>query len=609
MKVINMRSKLKNILGYNFKSLALFELIYKLLTTIIFVPLFLSIFSFITKICGYNYLTLENVISFLINPLAIIFILLLLLFMTFYTFIDISTIIIILDASYQKEKISVKDAFIQALNKSKRVFKKENILIPFLVIFLIPFLNVGISSGFISTISLPEFILDFILDNSVLTIIYVTLIVFLTILLFRWLYVFHYFILEDCNFKEARHKSVALSSKNKLKDYLRILITQISIVFVYVFWIFLGIFLIIGIYKIFGQVNILGNLSITIIWLLIAISFIILLLLATPISYALISILFYKHKEQRKEKIIHIKSKGITKKQQAKYLKVLKYSCIILVLISGTLFTYSVINNKYDLKIEYVRPMAVTAHRGASAMYPENTMRAFIGAKELGADWIELDVQQTKDQQIIVIHDTSLKRTTGINKKTYDVTYEEIKDVDAGSFFRPEFQGEKIPLLSEVIEFAQTNGMKLNIELKPTGKETDFEKSVVDLIKKYHFENNCVITSQHYEVLENVKAYDKSIKTIYVMSLAYGDIKSLIAADGFSVEASSITKTLVNNLHNAGKEVYAWTINTEESINKMISCNVDNIITDDITLASSLVYKSKTSNLIQEYVNFINNIL
>lgn len=609
MKVSNMRSKLRNILGYNFKSLALFELIYKLLTTIIFAPLFLAMFSFITKICGYNYLTLENVVSFLINPLAIIFILLLLLFMTFYTFIDISAVIIILDASYQKEKIGVKDAFTQALNKSKRVFNKENILIPFLVIFLIPFLNVGISSGFVSTISIPEFILDFILDNSVLAIIYVALIFFLTIILFRWLYALHYFILENCNFKEARHKSVILSSKNKLKDYLRILITQISIVFVYVFWIFLGIFLIIGIYKIFGQVNILGNLAITIIWLLIAISFIILLLLATPVSYALISILFYKHKEQRKEKVIHIKSKGITKKQQAKYLRVLKYSCIVLVIISGTIFTYSVINNKYDLKIEYVRSMAVTAHRGASAMYPENTMQAFIGAKELGADWIELDVQQTKDQQIIVMHDTSLKRTTGINKKTYEVTYEEIKDVDAGSFFSPAFQGEKIPLLSEVIEFAQTNGMKLNIELKPTGQEIDFEKSIVDLIKKYHYENSCVITSQHYEVLENVKKYDSSIKTIYVMSLAYGDIKSLTAADGFSVEASSITRTLVNNLHNAGKEVYAWTINTEESINKMINSNVDNIITDDITLANSLVYKSKTSNLIQEYVNFINSIL
>ena len=93
------------------------------------------------------------------------------------------------------------------------------------------------------------------------------------------------------------------------------------------------------------------------------------------------------------------------------------------------------------------------------------------------------------------------------------------------------------------------------------------------------------------------------------MSLAYGDITSLKAADNFSIEASSITKTLVNKVHNAGKQLYAWTVNTENSINAMIELNVDNIITDNITLAKDTIYSCKTSNIIQEYVKFINNLL
>ncbi len=599
--------KIKNMLKFNLKTLVSFELIYKIITAIIFVPLFLSIFSLITKISGYNYLTLENIISFLTNPLVLLLILLLLLLITFYSFIEISTIIVILDSSYQKKKISVKNAVTIAIQKSLRVFSRKNILLPFLIVFLIPFLNIGVSSGFISTLSVPEFILDFISANKMLSIIYLIFLILLTILLFRWLYSTHYFVLENCNFKEARKKSIELSKKNKLKDFLYLIITEIAIVIIYVLFILFSIFLIILFYKLFGK-NILGNISITLIWLLIAISLIIVTLLSTPICYAIMSVLFYKHKESKNEKIIHLDVKAKENRKRNKLFNTLKTCVIILVIASGSLFTYSILSGKYDLNIEYVRTMEVTAHRGASVMYPENTMAAFVGAKELNSDWIELDVQQTKDKKLVVLHDSNLKRTTGVNKNTWDVTFDEIRSLDAGSFFSSEFKGEKIPSLEEVIEFAKDNNIKLNIELKPTGHEVDFEKSVVELVNKYDFASNCVVTSQAYEVLENVKKYDKNIKTVYVMSLAYGDITSLKDADSFSIEASSVTKTLVNKVHNNGKELYAWTVNTKESINDMINMNVDNIITDNITLAKEMIYESKTSNLIQEYIDFIQNL-
>ncbi len=604
-----MRKKLKNILKYNLKTLLGFEFIYKIITSIIFIPLFLSIFKLITKVSGYNYLTFENIFSFLINPITIIFLLTLFILMTFYTIIDISAIIIILDSSYQQQKITIKDAFILACQRSMKIFKKKNFLFCFLVLFLIPFLNVGISSGFISTISVPEFVIDYINKNWLLSILYSSLIIFLTIILFRWIYSIHYFVLENCDFKMATKKSIQLSKKNKFKDFLKITITQILIAFLYILFILLGILIISFIYKLFGKFNILGSLSITIVWLIVAISFMMIMLLSTTISYAIISCLYYEHKEKNNEQIVHIEVKYNDKLKINKRFNILKYVAVFLVIFSGTLFTYSVINNKYDLKIEYIRTMEVTAHRGASVTYPENTMSAFIGAKELGADWIELDVQQTKDKKLIVLHDTNLKRTTGLNKNTWETTYDEVKELDAGSFFDKRFKDERIPLLEEVIKFAKNNNIKLNIELKPTGYETDFEKSVVDLIKKYDFNDFCVITSQVYEVLENVKKYDKSVKTVYVMSLAYGDITKLDAADIFSVEASSINKKLVKQIHNDGRELYAWTVNTKDSINSMIDLNVDNIITDNITLAFDTIYESKTSNIIQEFVKLINNLL
>ncbi len=604
-----MKKSIKNILSYNSKTLIGFELIYKLVSTIIFIPLFLTIFKLITKIGGYNYLTIENLIKFITNPLTLLFLIILIILLTFYILIDISTIIIILDSSYQKKKITIKNAFTMACQKSLNVFKRKNFFLPFLVLFLIPFLNIGISSGFISTIKIPEFILDFITSNKLLSILYYILIFILAIILFRWLYVLHYFVLEDCNFKEARIKSTNLSKNNKLKDFLKLTLSQFVIGIIYVLFILVGIILITLIYKWLGKINIFGNISITIIWLLIAISFIIVILLATPISYAIISILYYRHKDKIKENIKHVKVKEINNQKINKRFKIFKYCIFVLLIGCATLFTYSVINGKYDLNIEYIRTMEVTAHRGASVDFPENTMKAFIGAKEYGADWIELDVQQTKDKKLIVLHDTNLRRTTGVNKNTWEMTYAEIEKLDAGSFFDSKFKGEKIPLLEDVIKYAKENNLKLNIELKPTGNEENFESSVIDVIRKYDFQNNCVVTSQVYEVLENVKKYDKDIKTVYVMSFAYGDITNLKSADSFSIEAASINRTLVKKVHNNGKEIYAWTVNTNESINKMIEYNVDNIITDNITLAKKLIYSSKTSNIIQEYIKFIENIL
>ncbi len=599
---------LKRMLTYNIKTLISFEFLYKVLSSLIFMPLFLNGFKLITKVCGYSYLTFENFFSFLTNPLVILSLLILLILITFYTLIDIGVVIIILDSSYNKKKIGIKDALIVMLSRIKRIFKLKNILLPFLVIFLIPFLHIGLSSSFIGIIKIPEFILDYILKNKLLLSIYLVVICLLIYLFFRWIYALHYFILEDCEFKEARKRSINLSKKNKIKDFLFIILGEFIISLAYILFVFLGIILIIGIYKILGKANILGNASITIIWLLIAVSFIVIETLVTPISYAIISSLYYKHKNKISEKIIHVNIEKKEKTVLSKKIKYLKYGVILLVIISGTILTYNVTNGGYDLKIEYVRQIDVTAHRGASVYYPENTISAFKGAKALGADYIELDIQQTKDRKLIVLHDTNLKRTTGVNKNTWETSYNEIKELDAGSFFSEEFKGEKIPLFEEVLKFSRDNNIKLNIELKPTGKEVDFEKSVVDLVKKYHLEKNCVVTSQVYEVLENIKKYDKDIKTVYVMSLAYGDILKLKSADCFSIEASSINKPLVKKIHNAGKELYAWTVNTKESINKMIELNVDNIITDDITLAKETIYLSKTSNVIQEYIKFVNNL-
>ncbi len=601
--------KVGSMLKYNIKSLIIFELLFKLLSLFIFTPLFINLFNLIMKVTGYKYLTIENLPKFLLNPITILLIVILLLFMMVYTMFDITTLIIILDKSYHKEKVKVIDAVRTSIDKCKNLFHIKNILLAIFVLFIIPFLHIGVASSFVTTIKIPEFIYDFIIKNKVLFSLFSILVIFLIFLFLKWIYSLHYFILEDVSFKEARKRSSKLSKNNYLKDLLTLVIVQFLSTIFYFIFVALGILVIFIFNKLFGNITIINSILTTIIWLFIAFSFICYTLLATPISYAIISSLYYLHKTKNKEEIKSIKI-NVTNK----YLKInniLKRVGIVLGIIAiviGSAFTYGLYKGKYNLNIEYVRTIEVTAHRGASVMYPENTMSAFIGAKELGADWIELDVQQTKDGKIVVMHDTNLKRTTGVNKDTIELNYDEIKDLDAGSFFDKKYKNEHIPLLEDVIKWAKNNNMKLNIELKPTGKETDFEKSVIDIILDNDYISDSVITSQVYSVLENVKKYNKNIETVYVMSIAIGDITRLKEADHFSVEASNINKSLVKKVHNEGKELYAWTVNSLDNINKMIDLKVDNIITDNITLAKDSIYASKTSNIINEYINLINKI-
>ena len=559
------------------------------------------------RITGFTYLTIENILNFALNPITIIFLLFIIIFLTMATIFDISTLIIIFDSSYKNKKISVMDSIKISLSKCKNIFKLKNITVAILVLFIIPFLNIGVTSNVITSIKIPEFIMDFINANKTLSIIFSLFYLFLLSILSKWLYSLHYMVIEGKSFKSARKSSKNLIKGNRFKDIIIVFLYQLISGISYILFLIIGIFILYILNMILGRIFVIKSILLTIVWMFMLVSVIIFTIISTGIGYSVISSLYYKHKIDKDEKLITIKSEE--KKKNIKFNKNLKYAVIILwifAIAGGSIFTYQVITGKANLNIEHTRKMEITAHRGASIKYPENTMAAFRGAKKLGADWIELDVQQTKDKQIVVSHDTNLSRVTGVNKDIIDMNYSEIKKLDAGSFFNKKFKGEKIPLLKEVLEFAKKNNIRLNIELKPTGKEKNFEKQVVDLIKEYNFEDRCVVTSQVYNVLKKIKKYDKDIKTVYVMSIAIGKITDAKYADAFSIEATNVTETQVSRVHNAGKELYAWTVNKEESINKMIDMNVDNIITDNIKLGVDLVEKSKRTNIEDIIIKVLN---
>jgi glycerophosphoryl diester phosphodiesterase len=247
-------------------------------------------------------------------------------------------------------------------------------------------------------------------------------------------------------------------------------------------------------------------------------------------------------------------------------------------------------------EIEVDDAVAITAHRGSSVVAPENTMTAIRRAIEDGSDYVEIDVQRTADGALILTHDKDMKRVSGVARNVSDMTFEEIRKLDVGSFFGAEFADERVPTLEEVIEVAQESGVKLNIELKFGGKNLVMARDVVDLVREKGFKDQCVVTSLNYAGVMEVKKHDPSMRTGLIVTASIGDVTRL-EVDLLSVSSGAVSRDLIARAADAGKEVHVWTVNDVGGMNTMIHMSVDNIITDkpDV-LAELLETRSKMSN-------------
>ncbi len=604
MKTMRVLQRIRRLIRGNWRALAVFELFYKIAAAAVLVPLTGGCLSLLMKATGFGYVTLENVRTILLHPLTIALALLLLFLAVACGAVDIGAVIYILDQSRQGRRAKISHALAFAAKNARRALKARHILIAGVLVLLAPILHLGLAVGALVTISIPDFIVLYIHKNALPIAGYAAAALLLSLFVSRWLYAFHYFALAGRGFREACRESAALGRGQRIQDFGIVLIVQALFAVFYLLIFLIMVVIAVAVSRVFREVFLLQWVTSTVVWGVVVLAILVSFALATPVSYGCVSELFYAHlaEKGREETFTHAPDESPV---QAKKTKRIYAALGCLIAAAGLTLGYFVTTGRLNPQIEYLRTTEITAHRGASAQYPENTMAAFRGAQELGADWIELDVQQTRDGEIVVMHDTNTRRTTGVRGYIWDMTLEEVRKLDAGSWFGPEFAGEPIPLLREVAEFAAESGMRLNIELKPTGHEVDFERCVIDIIREYDIAENCVITSQAYRVLENVKKIDEDITTGYVTSLAFGDITRLTAADHFSVEVTSATRGLISRVHNAGKLIYAWTVNNENRMEKLIERNVDNLITDNILMARQCVDESRYSDLLSEFVKLL----
>ncbi|MGB5705711.1 MAG: glycerophosphodiester phosphodiesterase [Arenicellales bacterium] len=266
---------------------------------------------------------------------------------------------------------------------------------------------------------------------------------------------------------------------------------------------------------------------------------------------------------------------------------------VVVAAISGAWF----INN-----IKLSDNITIAAHRGASGTAPENTLAAVNQAIEDRADWIEIDVQETADGEVVVIHDSDFMKLAGIDLKVWDGAFEEIRNIDVGSWFDPRFDDQRVPTLAEVLK-ASRGKARVLIELKYYGHAQQLEQRVIDIVEATEMTPNVAIMSLEYSGILKIRALRPDWTVGLLSATAIGDLTQF-DTDFLAASKGMVTPNFVRGAHDAGKEVFVWTINDPISLFRMLVYGVDGVITDEPEMIRRTMTALSTLSTTQQLLVF-----
>lgn len=243
------------------------------------------------------------------------------------------------------------------------------------------------------------------------------------------------------------------------------------------------------------------------------------------------------------------------------------------------------------------------AHRGARARYPENTMPAFYGAVEAGANMIELDVRLSKDGVPVIFHDARLDSLMQAAGFVAQSALTALKKLDVGAWFHPEFADESIPTLDEVLAFAKDT-IPLNIEMKTDPLVTDgqLEQTCLELVAGHDMQNQVLFSSFNAEAVGRIKQHEPGISTALLFNSSdfSGVMPSQLVekyqADVFHCTYPQLTQKRLEDLREHNIPVTVYTINNETTMKKLIALPVHGIITDKPNLLNRIIFECNDCN-------------
>lgn len=581
----------------------IFEFAYKLVAFAVIFPIVLLAINSLMKIAGISYLTNEYIQRVITHPIVIIAIFIAICAFVFYCTYEMTYLSVCFETKRTSCNASIVDIFYNSYKVFRRVFKPKHIGLSIFYFISIMASNVTVLFNILYSETNTNLIKMYVLRNHwyiKAAVILVFVIMYAVVI--PGIYTMNICMMEGLGFREAYKKSARMVKKHPVGTISALVVYNLFILAIIgITYVLISVFLVAGV-KLLNMAYLGNAIFLSALRTERFIIKCILVCVAIPLSFSAITHMYYRYTD-----IDDITFEFIDIQEGPARRRRIAYAVIMAAaLVADACYLLISFNNNPFENVAIFHETKVMAHRGASTEAPENTMAAFQKAIDDMADYIELDVQLTNNGEVIVMHDSNAYRTTGVDANIVNMTYKEVKTLDAGSWFSDEYVGENVPSLKEVLELTQGK-IKLNIELKPADNGTALAKNTVRLIEKYNMVNDCVITSFSESALKAVKTYNQEIKVGYILSAAYGDFYDMKNVDFFSVNAAFLSKRTIDAIHNSGKRVYAWTVNNKESIKNLTNKGVDGIITDNPVLARETIYSRDTSETIINMIRYVFN--
>ncbi len=571
-----------------------FQILTHLLFIFIILPSYFYIRTFIVSLNKLSVIDNTELLRFVFSPLGIILLIISLMVIFFYFLVELSGLIL-LTSSYQKERL--EPSFITILKESIKLIpkflNKSIIVISFYFLLLIPITSSVLGFNLFKKFNIPNFIFREIIKNPLYLIIYILIVIIFYYLFIKAIFTFHYILIKKEKSSTAIKKSFNLINDN-FKDFFDTFILRILK--------YLAIFLIIFFLSIF-IINFTKNISkelftYSIIFLLVIKNIILttIILIFIPLEIKFLTDKFYEYTKINKRLVVKEKNKYNIIDKIFSFKRPVIFTFISMLILLNVLFIFvpNFFNNSFKIKL-------IIGHRGGEGV--ENSLGAIKNSIDKRIDYVEIDIQRTKDNYYIVNHDKTFKRVAGINKSASDMTLKEIKKIS----LRGE---EKIPEINEVLKLSK-NKINLFIELKGKTADKKMVDDIVKLVKKEKMEKQVVFISMRYSVIDYIKTRYKEFKTGFIYFLFLGDM-SKIKADYMLFSEDFVTENHIEQIHRHNKKAIVWTVNSPDSMKKYLDSAVDGIITDrvndilrlkeklDIRSDKDLVYDLLESSLLDK---------
>ncbi|KFN01706.1 glycerophosphodiester phosphodiesterase [Bacillus clarus] len=557
---------------FAFWNVLTFQLAYKLLAAIVFIPLFGIIFNKLLYFGGYANATNDELLAFLKTTYGILAIVIVSLLALFLIFTEFAVLIIISYFAHKRQKVKLRPILYKTVTYLPDLF---TYCLPGFILYavvLLPLLNMGYETALIPQIQIPNFITGELFKTTMGQVGYYTLFAVVAYLNLRWIFVLPIIVLEQKPFRVAARKSANLVKESFFKVLFFLVGFFISIGIVYM--VFLGIYLLClwGVYEFTNPKGTFALLAESTISVFLTSTLYLFSFIVTPFYIMALTRLYLQKVPVEdvllEEGLDYSRTKAdkcFFKKHRWKFIAVY----IVGVFTAGMVVAFIVtfISNSYKEPI-------IMAHRGYISKGVENTKEAVQGAIDAKADYAEIDVLQTKDGELAVIHDLKLKRLANANVHVSDLTMDELRKL---TLSQDGFSGE-ISTLDEIIKLSKDK-IKLNIEVKLHGNEKDFVNKVLKTIKENDFEKQCVIQTLHYPLIKEFKRANPDIKVGYILYASRANLKN-VKADFYVAEEYMLNKRLVKEARKLNKPIYVWTVNDMEALKAYYKLNVDGIITD-----------------------------